>query len=137
MAIEWSESLATGNSDIDDQHKELLRRFDSLMTACNQKKGKEEVYNVLLFLGDYVRLHFAMEEQLQKTHNYPSYPDHKEQHEGFIRDLRKLEHQFKDEGATLSLVIQTNQTMVNWLVNHINGTDRALAEFLRKGGNSA
>jgi hemerythrin len=131
MSIEWDESLATGNSSIDNQHKELFKRFESLMTACNQRKGKEEIYNVLTFLDEYVRSHFAMEEMLQKKHNYPHYPDHKEQHDGFIRDLQKLGDQFNQEGASLSLVIQTNQIMVNWLINHINVTDRALADFLR------
>lgn len=131
MSIEWDQSLATGNSDIDSQHKELFRRFDNLLTACNQRKGKEEVQSVLMFLGDYVRSHFAMEEQLQQKHNYPDYPAHKEQHEGFILDLKKLEDQFQQEGVSLSLVIQTNQTMVNWLIKHINATDRKLANYLQ------
>jgi len=133
MAIEWNKDLETGNSNIDNQHKELFRRFDSLMDACNQRKGKEEVCKVLLFLGDYVRTHFAMEEELQLSHNYPQYPAHKEQHEGFIKELEKLEQQFEMEGATLSLVIQTNQSMVSWLINHINVKDKDLAAFLRAG----
>lgn len=131
MAIEWIESLATGNNDIDEQHKELFRRFDNLLTACNQSKGKQEVGSTLMFLDDYVRSHFAMEEALQKKHNYPHYNEHKAQHEAFIRDLQKLEDQFKQEGVSLSLVIQTNQTMVNWLIRHINAMDHALADFLR------
>ena len=134
MSIEWNENLATGNLAIDNQHKELIKRFDSLMTACNQRKGKEEVSKVLVFLGDYVRSHFAMEEQLQIAHSYPHYPEHKQQHEGFILDLQKLENQFREEGASLSLLIQTNQAMVNWLITHINGTDRQLADYLRAGG---
>ena len=131
MSIEWSETLATGNSAIDSQHKELFARFDNLLTACNQRKGKEEVQGVLTFLGDYVRSHFAMEEQLQQKNNYPHYAAHKAQHEEFIRDLQKLEDQFKAEGVSLSLVIQTNQTMVNWFVKHINAVDRSLADYLR------
>jgi hemerythrin len=131
MAIEWDESLATGNREIDYQHKELFSRFDSLLTACNNRKGKEEVLNLLTFLGDYVQTHFALEERLQKEHSYPGYPEHKGQHEGFIRDLQNLEQQVRDDGATLSLVIQTNQTMAGWLINHINITDRELANFLR------
>ena len=131
MSIEWDTSLATGNNDIDSQHKELFRRFDNLLTACNQRRGKEEVRSVLIFLGDYVRSHFSMEEQLQRKHGYPDYPSHKAQHECFILDLKKLEDQFQDEGVSLSLVIQTNQAMVNWLIKHINATDRALADYLQ------
>ena len=131
MATEWNEKLATGNSAIDNQHKELFLRFDSLMNACKLRKGKEEVHNLLLFLGDYVKTHFAMEEELQEKHNYPQLQAHKEQHESFVRDLQKLEQQLKLEGVTLTLVIQTNQILVNWLINHINIMDTELASYLR------
>ena len=131
MAIEWNEKLATGNNDIDNQHKELFRKFDSLLEACKQRKGKEEVDKLILYLCDYVKLHFSMEEALQKEHNYPGYIDHKKEHESFMQDLNTLVQQLTVEGATLHLVLQTNQTTVNWLVNHINITDRKLAEYLR------
>ena len=131
MAIEWNEKLATGNSNIDNQHQELFRRFDTLLAACNQRKGKEEVYNLLLFLGDYVKTHFSMEEALQKSNNYPGYPDHKREHDGFILELQKLEEQLQLEGASFPLVIQTNQTMVSWLIKHINARDKEMALFLR------
>ena len=134
MATEWNKDLETGNINIDNQHRELFRRFDSLMDACHQRKGKEEVCKVLLFLGDYVKTHFAMEEELQKASNYPGYSAHKEQHEGFIKELDQLEQQLKAEGATLSLVIQTNQRVVSWLINHINVKDKDLAAYLRTSG---
>lgn len=131
MAIEWNEKLATGNSNIDNQHKELFRRFDTLIAACNQRKGKDEVHNLLIFLGDYVKTHFSMEEALQKSNNYPGYPDHKKEHDGFIREFDKLEEQFQQEGTSFPLVIQTNQTMVNWLIKHINRLDKEMATYLR------
>lgn len=134
MEIAWNETLATGNTEIDNQHKELFARFASLLTACNNRKGKEEVLPLLAFLGDYVRTHFGMEERLQQEHAYPHYREHKEQHEGFIRDLHNLERQLRDDGSTLSLLVQTNQTMANWLINHINIVDRQLAAFLRERG---
>jgi hemerythrin len=72
-----------------------------------------------------------MEEELQQRYLYPEYASHKEEHVGFIRDFNKLGNQFDEEGATLLLVIQTNKTMVDWLIRHINGTDKKLAAFLR------
>ncbi len=131
MAVEWRENLASGNEEIDRQHMELFRRFNSLLAACNQGKGKVEVNGLLLFLNDYIRTHFALEERLQVQYDYPGYSAHKEQHDKFRRDLRNLERQFGEEGASLALVIQTNQTMINWLLRHISGTDRELASFLR------
>lgn len=134
MAIEWREDLVTGNDEIDNQHKELFRRFNNLLNACNQGKGNEELRNLLLFLGEYVRSHFAMEERLQVRHNYPGYLAHKEEHESFINDLHSLESRVSSEGATVALVIKTNQIMVNWLIRHISRTDKELAAFLRIAG---
>jgi len=131
MAIEWRDDLATGNELIDDQHKELFSRFNRLLESCQGGKGKDEVTRMILFLGDYVRSHFATEEQLQLRHNYPGYTAHKAQHDAFIEDFRKLEDQFRSQGASFVLVIQTNQTMVDWLIKHIGGTDKAFAGFLR------
>jgi hemerythrin len=131
MAVEWRENLATGNVEIDRQHMELFRRFNSLLGACNEGKGKAEVYGLLLFLNNYIRTHFALEEELQVQHGYPGYAAHKAEHDRFRRDLKALEQQFAEEGASLALVIQTNQTMISWLLRHISGTDRELAGFLR------
>lgn len=134
MKIEWRTELETGNAEIDGQHKELVRRFNNLLASCNQGKGREEVYNTLLFLGDYVRSHFRAEEELQRQHGYPGYPAHKEQHEKFVDDLRKLESTLGEEGATIALVIQTNQTIGSWLIRHISATDREFAAYLRTQG---
>lgn len=131
MAIEWQKDLETGIEIIDDQHRELFSRFNKLLEACKEGKGRDEMMKVLLFLNDYIRSHFSAEEELQTKFNYPGYPTHRAQHNSFIHTVEQLERQFKDEGATIALVIQTNQTMVNWLIQHIGKMDREFAEFVR------
>ena len=131
MAIEWRDNLATGNVDIDLQHKELFRRFNDLLEACNKGKGNHEVGNLLDFLSDYVKSHFAAEEDLQKKHGFAGYQDHKKKHDEFIRDLQDIKTEFHREGAGISVVIRTNKMIVNWLIKHISGTDKELATFLR------
>ena len=131
MFIEWDKEILTGNEKIDGQHREMFQRIDAFLTACNEGKGRAEVSRLLGFVGEYVRQHFDTEEELQRRHHYPEYTAHKEEHDGFVRSLRNLEKLLVAEGATLPLVIQTNQTLVHWLVDHINGTDKKLAAFLR------
>jgi hemerythrin len=43
MAIEWTDDLAVGIVEIDNQHKELFHQINQLLEACNQGKGKETV----------------------------------------------------------------------------------------------
>lgn len=132
MSIKWTSTLATGVTEIDDQHREIFRRADQLSGACSEGKGREEVLRLLGFLEDYIREHFAQEERLQLKKAYPGYAAHKSQHTRFIADVSRLKGAFETEGATLSLVIMTNRTLISWLVQHISKTDRELAAYLRE-----
>ena len=134
MSMGWSDELATGVPEIDNQHKEIFNRFDKLFAACSEGRGKEEVLRLLLFLEDYIKEHFAAEERLQLRHAYPDYAAHKAQHSRFVADVAKLTAAFKDEGITLSLVIMTNKTLTSWLVQHIAKVDMELARYLRDQG---
>ena len=131
MSTGWSDDLATGVMEIDDQHKEIFVRFDRLFTACRDGRGKEEVLQLIVFLEEYIKEHFAAEEKLQRRHAYPDYASHKSQHARFIAEVARLAAAFKDEGATLPLVIMTNQTLASWLVQHIAKTDMEFAGYLR------
>lgn len=131
MAIEWREDLATGIGEIDAQHKELFSRINSLREACSKGQGREEVLKLLLFLDDYIKTHFAAEEELQKIHGYPGHLAHREEHRSFVREVDNLECQFQREGASIGLVIWANRTMTEWLIQHISKVDREFAEFVR------
>jgi hemerythrin len=131
MAIGWRDDLLTGVVEVDDQHKELFRRFGELLTACNQGKGGVEVLRLFNFLDDYVVKHFAAEERIMRQHGYPDYLEHKQQHQGFTRRLEELKRQFRDEGAGLSLVITTNHVMIEWLSRHIEKMDKEIAKYVK------
>jgi hemerythrin len=130
----WSDDLATGVTEIDDQHKEIFSRFDRLFAACSEGRGKEEVLKLIVFLEEYIKEHFAAEEKLQIRHAYPDYASHKSQHTRFVAEVARLTAAFKDEGATLPLVIMTNKTLSSWLVQHISKTDMEFASYLRSEG---
>jgi hemerythrin len=131
MVIVWDEELETGNEEIDNQHKELFKRFNDFQMACKQGKGLDELSNLLSYLGEYVRSHMAQEECLQIVHDYPGYLKHKKEHDSFSRNLEKLEEQLNAKGTTPALLIQTNMTLVDWLTKHFTWTDKDLANFLR------
>ena len=134
MAIEWDASLATGIVAIDDQHQELFRRFNSLLAACNQGRGRDEILQTLTFLDDYIRRHFRDEEAMQQRSNFPDYPNHRAQHTDFIGKTDALIAQLQSEGATLGLLVKTNTTLMEWLIGHIRKMDRAFAQHLQHPG---
>jgi len=131
MAIQWTESLETGVDTIDEQHKELVVRVNRLLEACQQGKGKLIMAGLLNFLAEYATKHFAEEEKYMLDYNYPDYDMHKMQHEKFISDFGVLKNKFDVQGAGINLVLVTNRTIVDWLINHINNTDKNLGVFLK------
>jgi len=131
MALEWRESFSVGVKEIDNQHKELFIRVNHLLDACSKGKGKDEVTNVLDFLGSYVITHFKDEEALQLKHEYPDYGMHKELHSQFIQEVTELRTKLQTEGSTLALVLEINRKVIDWLVNHIGKYDKELGKFIQ------
>lgn len=132
MAIQWHESLSIGIAEIDNQHKELISRFERFLKACDTNRGGVELKNTLDFLEEYSIKHFRDEEKFQLEHKYPGYETHKKEHESFIVNLGKMRSEIDREGATLHHIIATNNMLIKWLVGHISASDGAIGTFLRK-----
>lgn len=131
MGIQWRDSLAIGVEEIDDQHKELLQRFNGLLSACEAGKGIEELKPLLTFLDDYVIEHFSNEERLQRKHGYPNYESHKKEHDSFIERVLVVKNEIDSEGVAVHHVMETNNMLLKWLLNHISKVDTELGKFLR------
>lgn len=130
----WRDYLITGNELIDRQHRELFRRVTRLAQACRFGKGQDEVHEMLVFLGDYVKEHFSAEEELLVLANSPQYAEHKQAHHDLTVAIDALVSRLRSDGITLDLTIETNYVAIEWLTNHICGLDRRLAERLRLVG---
>ncbi len=131
MAIEWRESLSIGVDAIDNQHKELLRRFDRLLSACQAGQGIEELKKLQAFLEEYVHTHFNDEEALQRQHHYPDYEAHHAEHLFFTEQIKALKQETEKEGVSTHHVIETNNMLLKWLLNHISKVDTKLGTFLK------
>lgn len=132
--ITWQDSLRIGIEPIDSHHQEIFKRYNQLLQACKVGKGREEIAHFIKFLHEYINYHFAEEEAIQVKYAYPGYEEHRKEHECFSRDLVSLGQLLAEEGAVLSLVIQTNKLSLHWLMRHISVTDKALADYLRTKG---
>jgi len=131
MGIQWRDSLSIGVEEIDSQHKELLQRFNRLLEACETGKGREELKGLMIFLDDYVIQHFRDEESIQRLRGYPDYESHKGEHESFIVRLKALQKEIDTEGMAVNHVMEANNLLLKWLINHISKVDMNLGKFLR------
>ncbi|MDO4444093.1 MAG: hemerythrin family protein [Bacillota bacterium] len=132
MRIVFDEELYTGNELIDNEHKELIDRVNKLVESSENGKEKVTAVKTLDFLMDYTEFHFSDEEKLQQEVGYDKLEQHKGQHEDFKKSVDELRQMLEEEeGPTDAFVQAVNKNISQWLVNHIQGWDKAVAEYIR------
>jgi hemerythrin len=132
MWINWRSDLETGIAAVDADHREIIRRFNALLTACEQGRGRDEVKGLISYLENYAGTHFRDEEKLHEETGYPDAAVHREQHRTFTDKLRELNAKFSQQGTPVYLVVRTNRFLAEWLFDHIYEKDREFGDFLRK-----
>lgn len=133
--MKWTEDLSVGVEAIDNQHKELFNRINSLVDAIKQHICKHKISGVIQFLEDYIQIHFDEEERYMLKYEYPEYQFHKAQHEHFKKEFSALKTELiKIEGGAkpgaYELSVATNQVVVDWILDHITRIDKQFGKFL-------
>ena len=124
----WNPDWETGFQMIDDQHRELFRRVDALMSAIHMDDAKQTVPGLLNFLADYVVQHFQAEEAEMITAQYPGLVAHQQIHEEMRGKVAAMLQQFETDPTCITDDVL--EFITEWLVLHINGVDRQMAHHL-------
>jgi len=131
MLIEFNDELYTGNDLIDSQHKELIDRIAKFVSACENGESKVKAIKMLDYMDEYTQFHFNAEEELQKSENYPDLKQHQAKHEEFRNTVKSLyECLDEKEGPDQEFVDLVKKNVVDWLMVHIKGADRSVAEYI-------
>lgn len=132
--MEWTDDLSVGIEEIDEQHRELFGRINSLVAAIRGADCKSKIDGVISFLEEYAQTHFSLEEGYMLRNDYAEYGQHKRQHGIFLKALSDLKAQAaapRVQGASYDLSVTTNQVVVDWIRSHIMTVDKRLGSFLR------
>jgi len=130
--MSWSDNLSVNIKEIDEQHKKLVGMVNDLHDAMKMGKGNDVTGKILTGLIQYVGTHFATEERLMKTHNYPDFVKHKAEHNNLTKKAIELQKQHQ-EGKSV-LTIELMSFLKDWLSNHIMGRDKAYSPFFNGKG---
>ena len=126
--VEWKDEYSVGIDSIDQQHKKLLNLINQLQTAVDYSTGEEFERDALDELVDYTKTHFSYEEGLMRDNDYPDFEPHKLQHEEmFIKVGDVLAEYEKDKDTAMH---NAAEYLKDWLINHINGTDKQYSSYL-------
>lgn len=127
----WTQNLSVGITMIDDQHKMWFEKAEALFDAGKNNKAKEYVGELLDFLDDYTKKHFADEEVYMQKIHYPGYAEQKQAHTAFIAQLTKLRNDYKTSGGNLLVILNANQMVLEWLTKHISNMDKKIGEYAK------
>lgn len=118
---------------IDTQHGRLFNLIDHLQQVRNHSDGSGGmVQKALAELEDYLRVHFATEEEIMRIHNYPHYEEHKLIHKEFWDNVCALRRDC--ESGNLVLLSSMVMILIQWVKSHIKDTDKELGTFLKRAG---
>lgn len=125
-AIAWTPELAVGNTEIDEDHRQIFALLERLRQDAKTGLINQETQSIVDALREYTENHFAREEAFMRDINYPDYPLHKAEHERFVSEVCALQSRVARGARTLSLSIE--QVLSDWLRRHVLVLDMALAK---------
>lgn len=126
--VEWKDDYSVGIDSIDQQHKKLLNLINQLQTAVDYSTGEQFEREALDELVDYTKTHFTYEEGLMRDNDYPDFEAHKRQHEKMFNKVGEVLADYeKDHDTAMS---NAAEYLKDWLIKHINGTDKEYSSYL-------
>jgi hemerythrin len=126
--IQWSDSISVNNSDIDNQHKNLIQLTNDLILNSNAGVNSEIIGETLQKLLKHIKQHFKDEEELLEKCNYPKLEEHKEEHKKFVLKIVQFCKDVLDGKSTVT------EEMINflsgWLLNHTSVNDQDYKNYI-------
>jgi hemerythrin len=81
---------------------------------------------------EYEAIHFTTEEKYFDQFDYPDKEKHKEEHQHFVGKIREIKEGFDQDRVMIS--IEVMDFLKNWLVNHIQGSDKQYGPYFNRHG---
>jgi len=125
----WTPEYATGNAQVDAQHKNLFAMVNELHEAIVGGKHKDVLGPTLEKLAKYTVEHFSHEQKLMLEKGYPGYTAHKAKHDDLTKQALDIINKYKSGEITLPLTI--SRFLNDWISHHINEEDKKMIAWVQ------
>jgi len=132
MKRQWTQAIAVGIEEIDNQHKKFIEVFNDLLDAMAAAKSKEKIGEVIIFLEEYADSHFSLEQRYMLDYYYQDYDEHKKKHDEFRNKVEKFKNDIGTNTNYLRVVLETEKELYRWLIDHIEHIDVKMGKFLKE-----
>ncbi len=126
----WKEEQHTGIAELDEAHRVLMERINTLTAHVDQSACKDFAA-IFPFLARHARNLFPAEEKLMREQNYPFSEGHAMEHQRFVEHFTRLESLSKDgKEDPRFLAFRTALLLLDWFASHATKADRHFARFM-------
>jgi hemerythrin len=128
--ISWNDNLSVGIELIDNQHKNLIALTNQLFQACTRGGDTREsaFKDVMNGMVNYVRIHFATEQELFRRINYPKYAEHKREHDNLTVKVIESSQEYGEGKKTVANDFA--KFLKDWILSHIAHSDKLFAYYI-------
>ncbi len=123
LQLSWHPSYASGNADIDAQHKQLFSQINALHSAIRDELPTGEVVLLIDHLMRSVVAHFDLEEVVLHSIGFPHADAHAASHRALMQ--RAVNHVSLYRNGQLTLSAMLEVLVSDLIVNHVLDADRS------------
>lgn len=128
LLVEWDDTLLLGVKQIDAHHEKLVSILNQCYRALMLNDHQHELEAIVTELRNYTMYHFQTEENIMSEVGYLEAPSHAQMHQKFIASIYDFQARLQYGESFIAVELLT--FLKDWLVEHIQRTDRALADFI-------
>ncbi len=130
--LQWKGKHSVGIVEIDAQHQRMFAIMNELNDAMATEKAKGVLEGIIERLVQYTATHFVTEERLMKEYGFSGHDAHKRVHEQLAAKVRAFQADFRQGRVAMSIDVM--HFLMDWLDQHILGTDMEYRDYLASHG---
>ncbi len=128
--IEWKTEYEIGITEIDDQHRHLVKMVNALYEAMKIGSGSMLLPALLDNLMDYTLSHFQAEERYMQSSRYPDFEAHQREHQELTEKVMQFRVQVR-QGVMVGTA-EVMDFLKSWLMDHLAGSDRDFGQYWKQ-----
>lgn len=133
LHLAWGGNYESGHQVIDQQHRNIFERVNSLMGTVLEENPKDQILQKIEDLISILMAHFADEEHILRMVNYDGVNEHATIHRGLISRTQQMIESYRNGKSVIAELF--NFLAYEVVANHMFSEDRKLAELIQKHNN--
>ncbi len=129
--LKWNANYSVGIASMDDEHRQMIDLINEIYGRMASGSDTDQIEKCLGDIFNTISMHFALEESLMKKSHYAEYPQHKDDHEELLEQIRTLMDDFAAAPALAAKRLETD--LSDWFAGHFSTFDARLHGKLGEG----